>query len=316
MAAQQRPILVLGGTGLLGEAVVERLNRDGSWNVLAPGRSELDLTQPAALDHWLANCTFAAVVNCAAATQADQAESQRERFWCTNAWAVGQLARLLAPQGVPLIHISTDLVFGADRERRTPYTENDSVGPLGYYGISKLLGEYETLRTSTQFLDWPHFILRTAGLFGWPKFDAAGELVRRDFPSQIASRMRDPKNRPIAVVADVFTSLTLAEDLAEVVAWFVEHSALPRGIYHATNGGSASWFEAACCLASELKLADAVIPTTRAEFRTKRGQSPELNASYTAMDGSRLSQVARVLTLPKWSCRVAEWATRFTGQIE
>ncbi len=150
------PILVTGGTGQVGSAFA-RIAKQNGFEIYAPSRHELDLATPSLLRSALAGRRWQAIINCAAFTAVDKAESEPELAHAINATAPAILAEIAQEQNVPLIHISTDYVF--DGQKRTPYSEDDAINPLNVYGRTKAEGEAAILASNGA-----HAIIRTSWL--------------------------------------------------------------------------------------------------------------------------------------------------------
>ena len=133
-----RPILVTGGTGQVGTALQQLGPRFGI-EIVAPGRDALDLASPQAIETMMGSRDWGTVINCAAYTTVDKAESEPDAAFAVNAVAPELLALATAARGVRLLHVSTDYVF--DGTKPGIYTEDDPVAPLGTYGGSKEAGE-------------------------------------------------------------------------------------------------------------------------------------------------------------------------------
>lgn len=223
-----RDILLTGGAGQLG-AEVRRL-APADWRVTAPGRSELDLADAAQINRAVASRPWAAILNCAAYTAVDRAESDPLTAWRVNALAPAALAAA-AGATTPLIHVSTDYVF--DGRKPSPYEESDAIGPLGVYGASKAAGEL-AVRTAAR----RHLILRTA----WVVSPHGSNFVK--------TMLRLGAERPVLrVVDDQHGCPTSAADIAQALVTLttrhIEDEAAPVGTYHFVNGGEASWCELA-----------------------------------------------------------------------
>ena len=216
------PILITGGSGQVGGALL-RLAPSGV-EVVAPSRSELDLTDPVALAAMVGARSWAAVVNCAAYTAVDKAESDVVAAWQINALAPAALATATAAAGIPLIHVSTDYVF--DGRKAEPYREDDPVAPLGVYGASKLGGEV-AVRTANP----AHVILRTA----W--------VVSATGHNFVKTMLRLGADRPqLRVVADQLGCPTSADDIARAILTIIGRiGQATYGTYHFVNGGEATW---------------------------------------------------------------------------
>ena len=220
------PILLTGGSGQVGGALV-RLAPAGV-EIVAPTRDALDLTDPEALATMVGARPWAAVVNCAAYTAVDKAESDVVAAWTVNAIAPAALAAASAAAGIPILHVSTDYVF--DGSKDAPYVETDAVAPLGVYGASKLGGEL-AVRSANR----AHVILRTA----W--------VVSATGQNFVKTMLRLGAERPhLRVVADQQGCPTSADDIARaILAILPRLGAGPHGTYHFVNRGEANWHELA-----------------------------------------------------------------------
>src|SRR5262245_31444466 len=147
-------ILVLGGTGQVGTEL-QRFDWPARVSIHAPTRADLDLTNEAAVARAVSARNWAAVINAAAFTAVDKAESEVSAAWRLNALAPAILAAETARKDIPLVHISTDYVFDGTADR--PYMESDPVGPVGVYGVSKEAGEQAVRSGNSR-----HAIVRTA----------------------------------------------------------------------------------------------------------------------------------------------------------
>ena len=149
--------LLLGGTGQVGEEF-RTLAFPKDVEVVAPRRAELELEDPRAIARMIAAQPWRAVINAAAYTDVDRAESEQAVAFAVNAEAPSRLAAATAYRGIPLVHISTDYVF--DGRKGTPYVEEDEVAPLNVYGRSKLAGERGVRAANPR-----HVILRTSWVY-------------------------------------------------------------------------------------------------------------------------------------------------------
>jgi dTDP-4-dehydrorhamnose reductase len=224
-------ILLVGGSGQLGKELARTLVDVG--RVVSPARSELDLTDPNRVRDVVRSVSPDAIVNAAAFTRVDDAESERALAFAVNAAGPGILAAEAARSGALLVHYSTDFVF--DGRARRPYREDDPPNPLSAYGASKLAGE-----EAVAAADGDHLIFRTAWLYG----REAGYVttVRR------AAR----RGGPMRFLDDQFGSPTwdrrVARTTVEVMTGLVsgERFGLPletRGVYHLAGAGGASRLE-------------------------------------------------------------------------
>ncbi|WP_036567996.1 dTDP-4-dehydrorhamnose reductase [Nocardia sp. BMG51109] len=216
-------MLVTGAQGQLGRAVL-----DSAPGAIGLGRRDLDITDPAAVRAALRPGDV--VLNCAAYTAVDAAESDPATAFAGNETGPAVLAEACAAVGAGLVHVSTDYVFDGTADR--PYEPADPTGPTSVYGRSKLAGERAVRRLAPAA-----HIVRTAWVYTGDHGDFVATMRRLE-------RTRDT----VTVVDDQIGSPTFAPDLAagllELVSRSAAGAALPP-ILHATNGGRASWFEVA-----------------------------------------------------------------------
>ncbi|MFE9745110.1 dTDP-4-dehydrorhamnose reductase [Saccharothrix saharensis] len=251
-------LLVPGGRGQLGRDLVAAAPRDGL--VHAPSSAELDLTDaPAVTD---AVAVFAAtardagyrpvVVNAAAYTAVDAAETDVDRACAVNATGPANLAKSCREHNVPLLHVSTDYVFPGDGAR--PYEPTDETGPKSVYGRTKLDGEHRVL--STWDRSW---IVRTAWVYGRHGNNFVKTMARLAGTNDTLSVVDDQVGSPT-------WSLDLANGLLELAAAVAAGGTPPR-VLHATGAGETTWCGFARAIFTELGLDPArVHPCTTAEF--------------------------------------------------
>ena len=219
------PILVTGGTGQIGIELRRR-----SSNVVAPGRAQLDLDDAQAISAIVAARPWAAVINTAAYTAVDKAESDVAAAWRRNAIAPAILAAETARLGIPLIQVSTDYVF--DGGKAGAYLPGDATTPLGVYGASKLAGEIAVRSANSR-----HAIVRTAWVVS----------AHRDNFVKTMLRLGTERDH-LRVVADQHGCPTSAADIADtllVIAARLSDPTVPGGTWHFVNDGAASWHELA-----------------------------------------------------------------------
>jgi dTDP-4-dehydrorhamnose reductase len=215
--------LITGAAGMLGRDLVSVLERSGE-TVTALTRAELDITDGAAVRDALRHWRPAVVVNCAAWTAVDAAETSEDAALRLNGQAVADLAAACAAAGVRLIQPSTDYVF--DGQARRPYAEDDGPSPGTAYGRTKLAGEQAVLDR----LDGTGYVVRTAWLYG-----AHG-------PNFVRTMIRLEQQRPdVDVVDDQHGQPTWTMDVADRIVALVRSGA-PAGVYHATSSGETTWF--------------------------------------------------------------------------
>ena len=236
--------LVTGAGGMLGADLVGAL---GGRDVTALTRPDLDVTDPRAC--MAAVSGHDVVVNAAAWTAVDDAETHEPAAFAVNAVGAGALARACAAAGARMLQVSTDYVF--DGDATAPYDEDAPTGPRSAYGRTKLAGEW-AVRAALPDRSW---VVRTAWLYG-----AHG-------PNFVATMRRlEGERDTVTVVDDQVGQPTWTADLAEQIVALVDADA-PAGTYHGTSSGSTTWFGLARAV-FELAGADParVLPTTTTEF--------------------------------------------------
>jgi dTDP-4-dehydrorhamnose reductase len=223
-------VLVLGAGGQVGRAVANAA--PAGHEVLTRTRAELDIADAAAIDRFLEETPVDWIVNGAAYTAVDRAETERALAQAVNGTAVGVLARSAARTGARLLHLSTDFVF--DGRSNRAYRPDDATNPLSVYGATKLAGEQELLVQGPQGI-----VLRTAWVY-----DATG----RNF---VLTMLRLMRERPeVRVVCDQIGAPTWATGIAQVI-WGLIAADAPAGIYHWTDAGVASWYDFAVAIQEE-----------------------------------------------------------------
>ena len=235
-------VLIAGSKGQLGHALLESMK---DHELLAYDIDEWDVTQFDATKKMVEQVRPQVVINAAAYTQVDKAESESERAYRVNALGARNLAVATDDHQIPLVHISTDYVF--DGKSRRPYHEYDQPHPLSTYGKSKLAGE-DAVRT----LNRRHFIVRTAWLY---------HTVGENFPKTMCALATKPELR---VVSDQYGSPTFAPHLAAALRRVMESDAY--GTYHCAGAGGTSWFEFTRTLFQYMGITTPVTPVSTAEF--------------------------------------------------
>ena len=226
---EDRPVLVLGGRGLLGSAVVAALRARGR-SLDAPLREELDVTAPHGIEAWLDRRAPAAVINAAAFTDVRAAERPEHRavVFGVNRDGPLRIAAACALRSIPLIHVSTDFVFDGAQSR--PYREEDPAAPLQVYGRSKWDGERAVLEAHSGAA-----VVRTSTLFG------PGRRERPHYVDAIVRQAREGAR--VAVVPTPVASPTYSVDLAEGILALLDVGG--SGVVHVVNAGGCSRLELA-----------------------------------------------------------------------
>lgn len=216
-------ILITGANGMLAKSVRKRLEKGNE--LICTDVADLDITDEKAVMEFVTNAKPDYIINCAAYTAVDKAEEAGEIVRKINADGPKNLAIAAKTVDAPLVHISTDYVFGGDLDIEEEYKEEDEKHPVTAYGITKLEGE-EKIKENTD----KYYIFRTAWLYG-----DGNNFVRTML------KLGETKDE-INVVADQHGSPTYAEDLANIIGEAIEKK-IPYGIYHATNEGFTTWYD-------------------------------------------------------------------------
>ncbi|NYH08666.1 dTDP-4-dehydrorhamnose reductase [Pseudomonas moraviensis] len=277
-------ILICGRQGQVSKELQLRLADIG--DLIVTGRDRLDLAQPAQIRQQVRQIAPDLIINAAAHTAVDQAESEPEAAFAINATGPGVLAEEAARLGAPLIHYSTDYVF--DGSQHEPYNESDVPGPLSVYGKSKLAGEQ-----AIAAVDGQHLILRTSWVYS---------THGRNF---LLTMQRLLQEKPqLRVVADQVGAPTWAGTIARSTLALIEHWQSGQtgawGTYHLTAGGHTSWFGFAQAIGAALreqgKPCAELLPIPSSDYPT-----PAARPLNSRLDCSRLQR--------EWGISLPDWQT-------
>lgn len=266
--------IVLGGNGQLGQCLKSVDPR--SLDLVFLSSAEANIIESSSLTAALDTCQPDLVINCAAYTAVDLAEDEPLKAAAINAQGPELLASLCSSRDIPLIHISTDFVFGGMMP--VPLVETDLTEPISVYGKTKLQGELGIIRNTSK-----HIIIRTSWLYS----ENGNNFVK--------TMLRLGKEREqLQVVCDQLGSPTYAMDLAEAIVDIASRPDLSYGIFHYSNEGVASWYDFACEIFRKSGLSVRVEPVRSSQFPTK-AERPK----YSVMDKGRIRE-AYGLTIPHW----------------
>jgi len=266
-------ILVTGASGQLGQALQQTVPQGAELTAL--GHAGLDIGEADAVASKVAELSPDLVVNAAAYTAVDKAESDEEAAYRINALAPGYLASAARANGARFVHVSTDFVF--DGTRGIPYAPGDATAPLGVYGTSKRAGEEAVLAADPQAL-----IVRTAWVYG-----ATGGNFVRTMLRLMAERDE------VRVVADQIGTPTYAGGLADAI-WALS-AAGASGIHHWTDSGAASWYDFALAIQEEalaIGLLDRAVPVH--PIPTSAYPTPARRPHYSVLDKSAATAIVGV----------------------
>lgn len=215
-------IAVLGAEGMLGSAMM-RIAEGSDFEIRGFDICDVDITIPESLKKIFDGYSPNIVINCAAFTDVDGCETEREKAMKVNAEGVYNIAVEAEKRNAVTVHISTDYIF--DGKKTMPYKEDDIPSPQNFYGVSKLEGEKLLTKTTDN-----HLIIRTEWLYGKGGGNFAFAMLEKQKNGEI-----------IDVVDDQVGSPTLTDELAKVVISLINNNC--RGIYNFTSSGQCSWYE-------------------------------------------------------------------------
>jgi dTDP-4-dehydrorhamnose reductase len=282
-----KPVLVTGGTGQVGTALRQLAPRFGV-ELAAPGRDALDLTSSCAIGEMLDAQQWSAVINCAAYTAVDKAESEMDLAFAINAVSPELLAKESAARSIRLLYVSTDYVF--DGSKPGVYAEDDPVAPLGVYGASKEAGERGVRAANPD-----HVILRTAWVVSPWGHNFVKTMLRLG-----------AERKQLRVVDDQHGCPTSAVDIAEALLTIATKGG-PAGTYHFVNAGEASWCDLARFVFDRAGMAVAVEAITTADYPT-----PAKRPANSRLSTDKLQQTFGIQPRP-WQEAVGEIVDTLRG---
>jgi dTDP-4-dehydrorhamnose reductase len=282
-----KSVLVTGANGQLGNELRELSVLYTDYTFIFIGRSELDLRNTEAIQAWFLDNSFDVIINCAAYTAVDKAESEQVLAKEINTTAVGTLALIAKDKHISLIHISTDYVF--DGKNFKPYSETDSTHPQGVYGLTKLDGEQAMLAINPA----NSIIIRTS----WVYSSFGNNFVK--------TMLRLGKEREeLGVICDQVGTPTSARDLAQAILSIIQHPIFSgqqaTEIYHFSNEGVCSWYDFAKVI---FELSD--IHCNVKPIETKDYPTPAKRPHYSLLNKTKIKKTFDI-TIPYWKDSLQE----------
>ena len=271
---------ITGGSGMLAKDIFSLLSAEG-FDIKVFDHSGYDITQKTDVIKIIDDVDI--VINCAAYTAVDKAESETEKCYAVNADAIGQLGQYAAKKGKYIIHFSTDFVFGDTSNK--PLNEKSDTNPLNVYGHSKLKGE-DLLQQSGA----AHSIIRIEWTYGKNRDNFITKIL------DLASRTNEFK-----VVDDQFGAPTSTTDIAQVILPFIENRI--QGLFHFAANGFASRYEVACTIIDTLALKNKIIQCPSSTFPTPATRP--LNSRFDCRKIDKILDFER----PRWKTSLKKYLT-------
>ena len=267
--------LLLGADGQLGRSLQDVLSTSGI-EFVAAGRAVVNITDITSVRSCVKKTSPSVIINMAAWTDVDGAESHRDEAFLVNATGAENVAKMAAADAIPLVHISTDYVF--DGTQTTPYKVDDVTNPLSVYGASKLKGELLVQAAHPQ----GSWIVRTAWLHSQYGKNFARTIARKGLAGDNLSVVNDSFGQPTSALA-------LAR---QIVALVLAHP--PAGIFHGTNAGKATWYEFASAIVDPIPNRGSVTPVSSSAFTTVA-----VRPTYSVLDHTEWSANG-ISDMPHW----------------
>ena len=278
-------VWIIGNKGMLGTQICRTLSENKIDFVGTD--SEVSILDYASLEDFAAEKKISFIVNCAAYTAVDKAESDADFARKLNAEGPRNIARLAKKLGVPFLHISTDYVF--DGSSSSPISEDTPIKPIGVYGQTKAEGEKAISDETSDF-----YILRTAWLYGFSGKNFVYTMIRAMNGHESVKVVNDQKGSPTNCV-------TLSSVITKIIEKRACGEKVPNGIYHVTDLGEITWFD----FTNEIKrqAAEAGLLKNKACVVNPCGTSeyptPAKRPAYSVLDKSKIQKTLGI-TLPDW----------------
>ncbi|MBN1828058.1 MAG: dTDP-4-dehydrorhamnose reductase [Deltaproteobacteria bacterium] len=276
-------ILLIGNRGMLGQDIQIVLGL--VHEIVGLDIGEIDIRDIGACEEIIHSETPEMVINAAAYTNVEEAESNREKACAINAEGIRNLAHVCSRTNIPIVHFSTDYVF--DGAHSTPYAEDDCPHPLNVYGESKLQGERYLLESGADYL-----LVRTAWLYG---------KGGKNFVTTILKKAREAKE--LKVVNDQRGSPTYTIDLASALTLLIERGI--RGTLHIANRGNCTWFEFARKILLYGGIDDAIVVPVSTDAYPQKALRP----AYSALSSHRFTTLTGK-TIRFWQIALKDFIER------
>ncbi len=286
-----KTILVTGANGQLGNEIKKASNKFSLFNFLFTDVNNLNITDEKELEDFFSINKINFIINCAAYTNVDKAETEKDKAEKINVFAVENLAKLSKKHKAHLIHISTDYVF--DGNSKIPYIETDKTNPQSIYGETKLGGENSAKKA------YKYIIIRTSWLYS---------SFGHNFVKTMLRLGTDKKE--INIVSDQIGSPTYAKDLALIILKIIsktnkDNNNFIEGIFHFSNEGICSWQEFAAEIMQQKKLKCKVNPISTLEYPT-----PAKRPKYSLLNKTKIKKTFNI-EIRNWESALSECLSLF-----
>jgi dTDP-4-dehydrorhamnose reductase len=287
-----KKVLVTGASGQLGSEIRLLSAQYADREFVFTDYQELDITDMQAVITYVMENKFYALINCAAYTAVDKAESDRDKAYLINEAGAGYLAEAAAQSGAKFVHISTDFIF--DGSHSTPIEEDDTAAPLSVYGASKLAGEIAVMNANSDSI-----IFRTS----WVYSSFGGNFVKTML------RLCTEREK-LSVIFDQTGTPTYARDLAQAILDTLDTARDKNisGVYHYSNEGVASWYDFAIAIRDIAGLKTKIIPIETSEYPT-----PAIRPKYSVLNKKKVKDTFGI-EIPYWRDSLVACMTLITAQ--
>jgi len=273
-------ILITGANGQLGNEIRKISTKHKDYNFIYTDVEELDITNFEEVKQFFTKTKPVVVVNCAAYTAVDKAETKTDKVFAINVNGPENLAKAAKEHNAYLLHVSTDFVFDGNSSK--PYTEDDKPNPIGEYGRTKHLGELAVMQNH----DFAT-IVRTAWLYSSSNNNFFNTMVRLGSERPTLNVVFDQVGTPTSA-ADLANALLLLAD-----KWLKEKIEMPK-ILHFSNEGVTSWYDFAVAIMKHMGLKCKVMPIHTHEYPT-----PAKRPAFSVLDKTKIKQVLGI-EIPHW----------------
>ncbi|MFC1489427.1 dTDP-4-dehydrorhamnose reductase [Thermodesulfobacteriota bacterium] len=284
-------IMIVGNKGQLGSDSEKVLAEN--YEIFAVDLPELDMTNLAAVETMVRDFVPDVILNCAAYTQVDRCEIEKQLAWDVNVKGPENLAVCARKYGGQLIHVSTDYVFDGMKKIPQPYMENDETHPLSYYGVTKLESEAVVQRAIDR-----HMILRTAWMYG---------IGGQNFLKTMLKLAVNNPGIEVKVVNDQYGSPTWSYRLALQILKLIENNG--RRTYHATAEGHCTWYELAVYFLEKMDVPHRLVPCGSQEYPT-----PAVRPKNSILENRHLKE-ENLNVMKFWQQDIDEFVAGFKEQL-